>query len=477
MTGVHAALGRLAELAATGLLHGTVLALLTALVCTTLLRRARPALVATLWTLVLLKFVVPVGPALPVSLNGAFEAIAGIGSEPEPAVVPAARPATHHARAAAAAPSAARLAVELGILGLYLFGVAWVARRRIRAYRLERNSIKGLPPAGDAVLARVAEHAARMGLRRIPRVVVGGEASGPFLVGALRPVIVVPAWLADPACGQPRELDAALIHELAHARRGDPWLRIVQLAVRSLFFFWPVVGWASRRLDLAREMACDEWVVARGGIGPRDYATVLVALARHARGAALPGTAMAPAASQLGRRVNWLVRVSPRGAPRLGPVTGAAVVGWAVVSLAGSARADHPLTSPRPRCVVDESLIGEIMATYPEADLNGDGQLTRAEICAHNERMKRQLIDRAFADLDPAEARSVAAQVDPRIAADGDGRLSQDQLEEVKNRLASTLDPEVLSLDPVAFPGQMCEEAAPEMCTDAPEAPRASFPE
>lgn len=474
MTGVDAALGRLAELAATGLVHGTILAILTAVACATVLRRARPAVIATLWTVVLLKFVVPVGPALPVSLNGAFDAVMGIGDEPAPAAVVSPRAAMPHARVAPAGPGAARLAVELGILGIYLLGVAWVARRRIRLYRRERNSINYFPDAGGALSERVATLAARMGLRRTPRVVVGGDASGPYLVGVLRPAIAVPSWLA---AGRRDQLDAALIHELAHVRRGDPWLRLVQLAVRTLFFFWPVVGWVSRRLDLSREMACDQWVVARGQMTPRDYAAVLVALARRARGARVPGTAMAPPRSQLGRRVDWLVRRSPGSAPRIGPLTGAAVVGWAVISLAGSARADRSLTAPRARCVVDESLIGEIMATYPEADLNGDGQLTRAEICAHNERMKRQLVDRAFADLAPDEARTVAAQVDPSVDADGDGQLSPAELEEVKNRLASTLDPEVLSLDPVAFPGQMCEEAAPQMCTDEPEAARASFPE
>ena len=475
MTGVDAAIGRLAELAATGLIHGTILAILTAVACATLLRRARPAVVATLWTVVLLKFVVPVGPALPVSLNGAFDAVMGIGDGAASAPVAMPRAATPRARVAPAGPATTRLAVELGILGLYLFGVAWVARRRIHVYREEHNSINGFPAAGDDVSERVARLAARLGLRRAPRVVVGGSASGPYLVGLRRPVIAVPPWLAS---GRRAQLDAALIHELAHVRRGDPWLRVVQLAVRTLFFFWPVVGWVSRRLDLSREIACDQWVVARGQMAPRDYAAVLVALARRTRGARVPGTAMAPARSQLGRRVDWLVRRSPGSAPRIGPLTGAAVVGWAVVSLAGSARADHPLTAPRARCVVDESLIGQIMATYPEADLDGDGQLTRAEICAHNERMKRQLVDRAFADLDPEEARTVATQVDPFVDADGDGQLSAAELEVVKDRLASTLDPQVLSLDPVAFPGQMCEEeAAPQMCADAPDAPLASFPE
>ena len=62
-------------LPATGLIHGTILAALTALAGATLLRRASPALLAALWTVVLLKFVIPLGPALPVSLSGLVEAM------------------------------------------------------------------------------------------------------------------------------------------------------------------------------------------------------------------------------------------------------------------------------------------------------------------------------------------------------------------------------------------------------------------
>ena len=59
----------LTDWATTGLVHGTALAVLTGLAVVTVLRRARPAVVAALWTVVLLKFVVPVGPAMPLSLS------------------------------------------------------------------------------------------------------------------------------------------------------------------------------------------------------------------------------------------------------------------------------------------------------------------------------------------------------------------------------------------------------------------------
>ena len=59
---LHHGAAALADVATTALVHGTLLAIAAAVVAATLLRRARPAVHAALWLVVLLKFVVPFGP-------------------------------------------------------------------------------------------------------------------------------------------------------------------------------------------------------------------------------------------------------------------------------------------------------------------------------------------------------------------------------------------------------------------------------
>ena len=88
--------------------------------------------------------------------------------------------------------------------------------------------------------------------------VVGDAAVGPHVVGLLRPIIVVPPALLDDAA----LLRAALLHEVAHVRRRDAIGRFIQVAATSMMWWFPLVRVVNRRLDLAREAACDAWALA-----------------------------------------------------------------------------------------------------------------------------------------------------------------------------------------------------------------------
>jgi len=57
------------------------------------------------------------------------------------------------------------------------------------------------------------------------------------------------------------ELDALLVHELAHVRRRDHWLRIVEILATALFWWYPVAWWLRRSLRRVEERCCDEWVL------------------------------------------------------------------------------------------------------------------------------------------------------------------------------------------------------------------------
>src|SRR5204863_2739246 len=89
-------------------------------------------------------------------------------------------------------------------------------------------------------------------------------------------VVVPPALLA----GGPELARAALLHELAHVRRRDALGRLVQLAAVALFWFWPVVRLASRRLEHAREAACDAWALEACDVPRSAYARLLVRMAQ-----------------------------------------------------------------------------------------------------------------------------------------------------------------------------------------------------
>ncbi len=104
----------------------------------------------------------------------------------------------------------------------------------------------------------------------------------PAAIGILRPRIVIPAALDL----DDDELEAILAHECAHIARHDNLLALVDAALGAALWFHPLVWMARRILARAREEACDEIVVARGGAD-----VYLAALAKVCRAAASPRVA------------------------------------------------------------------------------------------------------------------------------------------------------------------------------------------
>lgn len=95
----------------------------------------------------------------------------------------------------------------------------------------------------------------RLRLKRLVRIVISDRVSGPAVFGVLWPVILVPAGLVS---GMPVEQwQIVFAHELAHVRRYDALVNLVQMLLESLLFFNPAVWWLSRQVRIEREACCD----------------------------------------------------------------------------------------------------------------------------------------------------------------------------------------------------------------------------
>ncbi|MBY0228297.1 MAG: hypothetical protein K2W96_03345, partial [Gemmataceae bacterium] len=129
----------------------------------------------------------------------------------------------------------------------------------------------GLPTAD----IDVSPLAARLGLRRAPRVLLAPGRVPPFLSAAWgTPVVVVPADLWARLPDDQRE--ALLLHELAHLARGDHWVRRLELLVLALYWWCPVAWIACRALRQAEEECCDAWVLWASPEAGSAYAGALV---------------------------------------------------------------------------------------------------------------------------------------------------------------------------------------------------------
>jgi hypothetical protein len=89
-----------------------------------------------------------------------------------------------------------------------------------------------------------------------------------------RPRLLLPAALLPRLL--PDQRAALLIHELAHYRRRDHWVRLLELIVGALYWWCPLAWWARRELSQAEEECCDAWVVWALPGAARAYATALV---------------------------------------------------------------------------------------------------------------------------------------------------------------------------------------------------------
>jgi D-alanyl-D-alanine endopeptidase (penicillin-binding protein 7) len=198
-----------------------------------------------------------------------------------------------------------------GIVGLWalcaallalrmVLGLLWINRAanddapRHRADRLQ----------WEASLARLAR---RFGVTRAVRLRIVDTLASPVTAGWWRPVVLVPASLVS---GMPADLLGALLaHEMAHIKRHDYLVNLLQNVIETVLFYHPAVWWISNRIRSERELMADD-LAARTLGEPRRLALALSELEKlqfsthHLAQAANGGNLM--------ERIQHLMRPAPQ---------------------------------------------------------------------------------------------------------------------------------------------------------------------
>ncbi len=149
------------------------------------------------------------------------------------------------------------------IASVYSLGVLTMLGRLVMAMvGCQRIKHSSTPVSDPRLLDAVRRQARELGIRILPSVGYCERVLCPVVVGVLKPMILLPGSIAT---GLSRDqLQAVLMHELAHIRRWDHWMIVVQRTAETLLFFHPAVWYLSRRIHLERENCCDDLVVAAG---------------------------------------------------------------------------------------------------------------------------------------------------------------------------------------------------------------------
>ena len=143
-----------------------------------------------------------------------------------------------------------------GVLLLSLrFLASW-----LRVQRLRHRTATPVPSEWHPVLSRLCRE---LRLSRTVRLLQSAAVQVPTALGWLRPMILLPACALSGLA--PAQLEAILAHELAHIRRGDFVVNLLQSLVEVVLFYHPAVWWLSARIRTERELCCDD--VAAGLCG------------------------------------------------------------------------------------------------------------------------------------------------------------------------------------------------------------------
>ena len=232
------------------------------------------------------------------------------------------------------------------------FGLAWIARARRSGGRNAHWQ------------QRLSQLAARLGIRRAVSLRIVETLASPITAGWWRPVVLMPAALV--ARMPPELLEALLAHELAHVRRHDFLVNLLQNLAEILLFYHPAVWWLSRRIGQERELVADSIAAELTG-APRNLALALSELEKMQFSA--QRLALAADGGDLTQRIRQLVRPQQE---RGNWKAALAALGLAAAYLTGCANApaDSDLPAVRTPAIVDFRSCAK--PEWPKADLRAE---------------------------------------------------------------------------------------------------------
>jgi len=141
-------------------------------------------------------------------------------------------------------------------------------------YRLRHKNISGI---GNYWEEQVRQLSDQLGIKRLVGIAQSARAKAPMVTGHLKPLILIPIGMFTSLSTE--EAEAVLLHELAHIRRSDYLVNLLQNMMEIVLFFNPAVLWLSALIKAERENCCDDIAVARSG--KLNYLKALVACGEY----------------------------------------------------------------------------------------------------------------------------------------------------------------------------------------------------
>jgi len=370
------------------LIFGTLLTAVTWIVTRALGKRLPASIHVVLWCAVLIKFLAPLGP-LSIASYEEPQRSAAVTEQAdwttadgmEMTAVPQHSSVTTEETARVAARATADAPMDWHSLAVvaYVAAVFTLATLRLRAYRAFQSRCHLLPDTDEPTRRLVVQTCRKLSIKAIPVTRISQDPAAPFVTGFLRPILV----LSPRHLGRRDVLQTVIVHELTHLRLREVVVRAIQRIAATLLFFWPVVGWVNRRIDVALECMCDERALRHGRLSACAYARCLLSMARPAGTArfAYRPACMAANCHTIERRIDMILASPARSTARNGmrPASASFLLMWGAVALIGAAQGPSAAAEDWPAS--EEAVIQHatelygLVAARAAADFDGDGVL------------------------------------------------------------------------------------------------------
>jgi beta-lactamase regulating signal transducer with metallopeptidase domain len=210
---------------------------------------------------------------------------------------------------------------------VWLVGVGLMLMRTTASVLAAWRLASGPTVSDPAILAVLERARLALGIGRLVRVCAAGAEYGPAVLGVIWPTLILPVSILTDLPAE--SLQLILIHELAHVRRYDYLINLMQMLIEAILFFNPAVWWIGRQVRLEREACCDAAVVRLTG-RPLEYSRSLADCAGRSR---VPGMALSWSGD--GRSSSLLERIRRLLLPAESPGTVISISGLALLLAAG----------------------------------------------------------------------------------------------------------------------------------------------
>ncbi len=148
------------------------------------------------------------------------------------------------------------LFVMLWLSGLFLFSLRFIGS----VLFVQKIRTRGINELDIEWLYRSREIGKKLGIKKFVAVFESINVKVPLAIGYIKPIVLLPLGMIN---GLPyTQVEALIAHELAHIKRYDFVINLIQTLVETIFFYHPAVWWISNQIREERENCCDDITVS-----------------------------------------------------------------------------------------------------------------------------------------------------------------------------------------------------------------------